>query len=301
MQTLIDRLRQLVTASLLLLLMLINTLVLIGPLMLVALLKWLARGAVRRQLSIGVMWIAELWAEISKAIFAWLLPTRWDIRGQEGLSRTGSYLVLSNHQSWVDIPALVMALNRRTPYFKFFLKRELLWVPFLGLAFWALDYPFMRRYSKQTLKRHPELRGKDLETTREACKKFRDLPVTVVNYVEGTRFTVAKKQAQQSPYRNLLKPKAGGMAYTLSVMGDCLDELLDVTIVYPPGPPPGFWCLISGQLPWVLVDIQRRPLDPWLWQGDYSEDPAFQAQFQAWLGAQWQRKDEYIDDLRRQG
>lgn len=301
MLLLIRWLRQIFTAATLMVLMLINTVVLIGPMMLVALLKLATRGRARRACSQWVMLIAELWAEISKAIFARLLPTHWDIRGQQGLKRSGSYLVLSNHQSWVDIPALVMALNRRTPYFKFFLKRELLWVPFLGLAFWALDYPFMRRYSKQTLKRHPELRDKDLETTREACKKFRDLPVTVVNYVEGTRFTVAKKQAQQSPYRNLLKPKAGGMAYTLSVMGDCLDELLDVTIVYPPGPPPGFWCLISGQLPWVLVDIQRRPLDPWLWQGDYGEDPAFRAQFQAWLGAQWQRKDEYIDDLRRQG
>ena len=300
MVALIRCLRQVFTAAALLVLMLINTLVLIGPMMLVALLKLVTRGRARVACSAWVMLIAELWAEISKCIFALLLPTRWEIRGQQGLSRSGSYLVLSNHQSWVDIPALVMALNRRTPYFKFFLKRELLWVPFLGLAFWALDYPFMRRYSKQTLERHPHLRGKDLEITRVACEKFRDLPVTVVNYVEGTRFTEAKRQRQQSPYRNLLKPKAGGVAYTLAVLGDGLDELLDVTIVYPPGSASGFWHLISGQLPWVLIDIRRQPLNNWLWQGDYGEDPAFRARFQAWLDAFWQHKDEHIERLRQE-
>src|SRR5690606_31230127 len=161
---------------------------------------------------------AETWAEIDKAIFALLTPTRWDIRGGEGLRRDTSYLVVSNHQSWVDIPALVQAFNRKTPYFKFFLKRELIWVPFLGLAFWALDYPFMTRYYKAFLAKNPHMKGKDLEITRRACEKFRDLPVTVVNYLEGTRFTPDKHAAQQSPYRHLLKPKAGGVAFVLAAL-----------------------------------------------------------------------------------
>ncbi|WP_448678835.1 acyltransferase [Pseudomonas nicosulfuronedens] len=283
------------------LLLLLNTLILIGPMMLVALLKLVVPGqAAKDACSRGVMWIAETWAEIDKAIFALMTPTVWDIRGAAQLRGDTSYLVISNHQSWVDIPALVQAFNRKTPYFKFFLKKELIWVPFLGLAFWALDYPFMKRYSKAFLEKHPELKGKDLEITKAACEKFKRMPVTVVNYLEGTRFTPAKQAQQQSPYQNLLRPKAGGVAFVLAALGEQLDTLLDVTLVYPKGPRPGFWDLLCGRVPQVIVDIQAREIDPALWQGDYENDAEFRQYVQNWVSQLWEQKDARIEQLRQE-
>lgn len=283
------------------LLLLLNTLILIGPMLLIALLKLVVPGqAAKDACSRGVMWIAETWAEIDKAIFALMTPTVWDIRGSAQLRGDTSYLVVSNHQSWVDIPALVQAFNRKTPYFKFFLKKELIWVPFLGLAFWALDYPFMKRYSKAFLEKHPELKGKDLEITRAACEKFKRMPVTVVNYLEGTRFTPAKQAQQQSPYQNLLRPKAGGVAFVLAALGEQLDTLLDVTLVYPKGPRPGFWDLLCGRVPRVIVDIQAREIDPALWQGDYENDPEFRQYVQNWVSQLWEQKDARIGQLRQE-
>ncbi|MBD1552196.1 acyltransferase [Pseudomonas typographi] len=282
------------------LLLLLNTLVLIGPLLVLALLKLIAPGRGRDYMSWGVMWIAETWAEINKAIFALCIPTRWDIRGLQNLNLQTSYLVVSNHQSWVDIPALVQALNRRAPFFKFFLKKELIWVPFLGLAWWALDYPFMKRYSQAFLSKHPQLRGKDLEITRKACELFKRQPVTVVNYLEGTRFTQAKHDAQCSPFRHLLKPKAGGVAFVLAAMGTELERLLDVTVVYPCARAPGFWDLLCGRVKQVIVDIQAHPIDPALAQGDYENDPAFRQRVQAWVNQLWWEKDQRISQLRQQ-
>lgn len=282
-------------------LLLLNTLILIGPMLLIALLKLILPGkALRRACSAGVMWIAETWAEICKLIFALFTPVRWDIRGGDTLRRDTSYLVVSNHQSWVDIPALVQAFNRKTPYFKFFLKKELIWVPFLGLAFWALDYPFMKRYPKSVLAKKPHLLGKDLEITRAACEKFRELPVTVVNYLEGTRFTPAKRDAQHSPYRYLLKPKAGGVAFVLAALGEQLDALLDVTVVYPGDTPPGFVDLLCGRVRHVIVDIRTRELDATLWQGDYENDPAFRVVVQRWVGDLWREKDQRIASLKQE-
>ena len=293
--------RRLFIAGSVILLLLLNTLILIGPMMLIALLKLVLPGkALRTACSRGVMWVAETWAEIDKLIFATLTPTVWDIRGGEGLRRDRSYLVVSNHQSWVDIPALVQAFNRKTPYFKFFLKQELIWVPFLGLAFWALDYPFMKRYSKAYLARHPEMAGQDLEITKRACARFKDLNVTVVNYLEGTRFTAAKQAQQGSPYQHLLKPKAGGVAFTLATLGPQLDALLDVTLVYPGQRTPGFWKLISGQVPKVIMDIRTRELDPALWAGDYQGDAEFRQYVQAWVSQLWQDKDTRIAELKRE-
>ncbi|MEH6563922.1 MAG: acyltransferase [Halopseudomonas sp.] len=281
------------------LLILLNTLIGIGPMLILGLLKVaIPHTGLRRLCSRGVMWIAETWAEINKSIFHLLLPTRWDVRCDTPLATDHSYLVISNHQSWVDIPALVNAFNRKTPYFKFFLKRALIWVPFLGLAFWALDYPFMKRYSKAHLAKHPQDQGKDLEITRRACEKFQQLPVTVVNYLEGTRFTLAKHQHQQSPYRYLLKPKAGGIAFVVAALGAQMRSVLDVTIVYPEARPPGFWQLVSGQVSSITVDIRGRALPPDLIAGDYSLDAEYRARFQQWVSQLWLEKDQRIAELR---
>ena len=290
--------RRLLTGILTTLLLLLNTVVMICPLMVFALLKLVLPGRGRDYASAAVMWFAETWSEIDKAIFALCIPTQWDIRGVERLRKDTSYLAVSNHQSWVDIPALIESLNRRTPFFKFFLKKELIWVPLLGLAWWGLDYPFMKRYSKAFLDKHPELKGKDLEITKAACELFKRQPVTVVNYLEGTRFTLAKRDQQQSPFKHLLKPKAGGVAFVLAAMGEQLDAMLDVTVVYPQAKIPGFWDLISGAVPRVIIDIQTRELDPALWQGDYENDPSFRQRLQNWVNQLWSEKDARIDALR---
>lgn len=290
--------RRLLTGILTTTLLLLNTLVLICPLLVFALLKLVLPGRGRDQASRAVMWVAETWSEIDKAIFALCIPTQWDIRGVDTLDPQTSYLCISNHQSWVDIPALIESLNRRVPFFKFFLKKELIWVPLLGLAWWGLDYPFMKRYSKAFLDKHPELKGKDLEITKAACELFKRQPVTVVNYLEGTRFTEAKRAQQQSPYRHLLKPKAGGVAFVLAALGEQLDALLDVTIVYPGNRAPGFWALLDGSIERVIIDIQVRELDPALCEGDYEGDPVFRQKIQAWVNQLWEDKDQRIEQLR---
>ncbi|ELF6203993.1 TPA: acyltransferase [Pseudomonas putida] len=290
--------RRLLTGILTTTLLLLNTVVLICPLLVFALLKLVLPGRGRDYASWAVMWVAETWSEIDKAIFALCIPTEWDIRGVENLRKDTSYLAVSNHQTWVDIPALIESLNRRTPFFKFFLKKELIWVPLLGLAWWGLDYPFMKRYSKAFLEKHPELKGKDLEITKAACELFKRQPVTVVNYLEGTRFTEAKRQEQQSPYRYLLKPKAGGVAFVLAALGEQLDALLDVTIVYPGNQAPGFWALLNGSISRVIIDIQVRELDPALWAGDYENDPEFRQTVQAWVNQLWAAKDQRIELLK---
>ncbi|AZL66549.1 MULTISPECIES: acyltransferase [Pseudomonas] len=292
--------RRLLTGLLTTTLLLLNTLVMIGPLLVFALLKLVLPGRGRDYASAGVMWMAESWSEVDKAIFALCIPTQWEVRGVDTLRQDTSYLCISNHQTWVDIPALIESLNRRVPFFKFFLKKELIWVPLLGLAWWGLDYPFMKRYSKAFLDKHPELKGKDLEITKAACELFKRQPVTVVNYLEGTRFTQAKHAQQQSPYRHLLKPKAGGVAFVLAALGEQLDALLDVTIVYPGDKAPGFWDLLNGSISRVIIDIRVRELDPALCAGDYENDPVFRQTVQAWVNQLWVEKDQRIEQLRTQ-
>jgi 1-acyl-sn-glycerol-3-phosphate acyltransferase len=253
--------------------------------------------AVRRVLSRVMTALAEGWIGTNNAIFRVMGSLPIDARGLEGLSVNEWYLVVSNHQSWVDILVLQAVFNRRIPFLKFFLKQQLIWVPFLGVAWWALDFPFMRRHSPAYLEKHPEKRGEDLAVTRRACEKFRLIPTSVMNFVEGTRFTAAKHAAFKSPYRHLLPPRPGGTSFVLSAMGGMLHSMLDVTIAYT-GRTPSFWDLCCGRLGTVTVDVRRRPIDTWMASGDYAGDPAFRARFKDWLAGIWAEKDALLDRLR---
>ncbi len=266
-------------------------------LFLVALAKFLLPvPAVRRRLSRVMTGLAEGWIGTNNALFRAMDALPLDARGLEGLSTREWYLVVSNHRSWVDILVLQSVFNRRIPFLKFFLKQQLIWVPLLGLAWWALDFPFMKRYSSAHLSKHPEDRGKDLDATRAACRKFAEIPTSVMNFVEGTRFTPQKHAASGSPYRHLLSPRAGGVSFVLSAMGGVLHSLLDVTISYTSGTP-SLWDLCCGRVGRVVVDVQRRTIDEWMSAGDYANDPAFRQRFQGWLGALWSEKDGLLDRL----
>lgn len=271
-----------------------NTLLHGTVLLVLALVKLLLPlAAMRDALSKVLVKIAESWIAVNTWLILHLTPTTIELHTDTTLHREGWYLVLCNHVSWVDIPVLQAATNRRIPSLKFFLKRELIYVPILGLAWWALDYPFMKRHSRAAIEKNPALRGQDLEVTRRACERYKRLPVSVMNFVEGTRFTAAKRGAQDSPYRHLLKPRAGGVAAVLDAMGGSLRSVLDVSIIYPTSTPPTMLDLLAGRIGKVEVHIVERPI-PELGPGDYESDAQYRARCQQWINALWAEKDGLI-------
>ena len=263
------------------------TLLLFALLAPLVLLKLLARPLPPiASLDRAVMAIADTWNRLNLNGLQRINRTRWQVRMPDGLQRQAWYLVIANHQSWVDILVLQRCLQGRAPFLKFFIKRELIWVPLVGLAWWALDFPFLRRRGGASGRQ-------DLAATRAACARFRALPTSVMSFVEGTRLTPAKHADQASPYRHLLRPKAGGVMMALDVLGDRLDAVLDVTIVYP-GQVPSFIDVLCGRLPEVRVHVERRPVP--MADGDA---PLNAGAVQAWLAELWQLKDERFEQLAR--
>lgn len=221
----------------------------------------------------------------------------YEVYGLEELKKDEWYLVISNHQTWVDIVALQKIFHGRIPFLKYFLKKELVWVPILGLAWWALDYPFMKRYSADLLKRKPHLKGKDIESTRKACEKFSSKPASIMNFVEGTRFTKAKHTAQQSPYTHLLRPRSGGISYVLSSMGDYMRQIIDVTITYPDGAEDA-WQFLRSSRSRIIIHIEVIPIDDNL-RGQDPDDPLYRERFNVWLNRLWGKKDRKIEEILR--
>ena len=274
----------------------VSTIVLTLFLCLVAIGKLLAPSpALRDRARLLLAGIAETWISINSTVLGWYRGTEWDIQIPEDLDVQGCYLVLCNHQSWVDIPILQRSFNRKLPLLRFFLKSQLIWVPFLGLAWWALDFPFMKRASKDQIARKPALKGRDLENARKACEKFRDIPVAMMNFPEGTRFSQHKRDASNSPYEHLLTPRIGGVGQVLYALAEPLDGMIDVTISYAGNAAaPTLWQLVTGRVSKIIVRAELRAIPAELRGRNFRKDPDFRQALQAWMGNIWREKDELI-------
>ncbi len=237
--------------------------------------------------------VANNWVFVNSWFMDLFYSIEWKITGAEKLKKDDWYLVISNHQSWVDIIIIQKVLYGKIPYIKFFLKKELIWVPIMGLAWWALDFPFMKRFTKAEIQKNPSLKGKDIEITRKACEKFKTDYVAVMTFPEGTRITKEKHDSQNSPYKYLLKPKAGGLSFTISAMGDKFRGLLNVTIVYPDAVP-SMWEFLCGKLKKIDVFIETLQIPEEFSKADL-EDKKFQKEFNDWLNSMWEKKDKLID------
>jgi 1-acyl-sn-glycerol-3-phosphate acyltransferase len=273
--------------------MVVNAIVLPTILMLTALLRALPIRPVQVFSQHLAVAIAQTWIAINSALFRWFLPTKITGSVPDSVQAHRSYLVVSNHQSWVDIVVLQAMFNRKAPFFRFFLKQELIWVPIMGLAWWVLDFPFMKRLTKEQIAKNPELKNRDKDEAIRRMQKFQNIPVGIMLFLEGTRFTQAKHDKQQSPFEHLLKPRAAGAAYALSVLSDKLDQVIDATISYPHGVPT-FVEFLMGKCPEIHVDVQVREIPLTLRQGNYETDKAFRVEFQNWVNGMWQEKDAQL-------
>ena len=240
--------------------------------------------------------MAVMWTSISNGALR-LRRHQWKIEGKGNLDPRCWYLLISNHQTWLDILVLGYAFNRKTPLIKFFMKKELLWsLPILGLSCWILGYPFLHRHYRNDIRNRPKLKGKDIATTKITCKKFKEFPTTVMNFVEGTRFTAEKRKRQQSPFLHLLKPKAGGVAVVINELRNELSGILNVTIHY--STPISFWKYFSGDCSNITVHYELLPITADL-VGNYYEDREFRRYLQQWLNSAWARKDLLLNKLSR--
>jgi 1-acyl-sn-glycerol-3-phosphate acyltransferase len=278
-------------------LMTIQTIVLTLVLFVFALIKLaVPQGRARHMISHGLSYLGELWISINNSILWFYRGLEWDIELPEGLNRKGHYLVFCNHQSWVDILVLQRCLNRRVPFMRFLLKQTLIWVPFLGAAWWALDMAFLRRYTKQQILKNPELKSRNLEYAARASEKLKHIPVSMAAFPEGTRFTEEKHEKQQSPYKHLLLPRYGGVGQILYSFDNTLREVIDVTIFYPGGAPT-FWQFVSGQVSKISVRVTLKPIDDALAGKNFREDSDAEMQLKSWLHGIWEENDQQLDAM----
>jgi 1-acyl-sn-glycerol-3-phosphate acyltransferase len=255
------------------------------------------QGPLRDRATRAVLAIAKFWARCSNAIILGVGGAHVATEMEMQANPDGRYVLISNHQCWADVMLLIKAIDRQLPFPRYFIKEQLRWLPVVGLACWALDFPFMKRHTRAEIEKNPGLRNEDFNTVRRACKVFHDWPVCIVNYAEGTRSTAAKRSAVESPYRALLPPKAGGTAFAVNAMRDVLDGVVDMSVAYVNTPEPTFWDVLCGRIPTIAIRVRYLPIPLELREGDYTADPEYRERFKIWLSDIWKDKDRAVAAL----
>jgi len=273
--------------------LLINTLILATLMIPLGIIKFLIPiKNLRVSFTKLIIKIGEIWISVNSFWVLNLLNPKIEIKGFESLNKNEWYLATSNHQSWADIFMVQMLTNKKIPMLKFFMKHILIYVPVIGICWWALDMPFLKRYTKEQIKKNPNLQGRDFKEMRKSLNHYSLHPVSVFSYAEGTRFTKRKHEDQASPYKNLLKPKEGGMALALSVIPS-IKFLIDITIIYE-SPKRSFWDYLCGRLKNIKIFVRKIQIPEEFLNEKLIEDPNKRTNFKAWINDIWKEKDELI-------
>ena len=241
--------------------------------------------------------IGECWIYCNGLWIQALHRPRWNVEGFEELDSSNWYLAVANHQSWADIFVLQGITNRKIPMLKFFMKHVLIWVPVIGLAWWALDMPFLKRYTKEEIQKNPELRGKDIKAMEKSFERYSRYPVSIFSFAEGTRFTKEKKDNQLSQFEYLLNPKIGGIGLTLTTM-PYIKLLLDFTIHYE-DERRSFWDFLCGRMSKVDVRVRQINIPDNLLSKNYEDDPIFRENLKEWVYDIWSDKEKYLEEVRK--
>jgi 1-acyl-sn-glycerol-3-phosphate acyltransferase len=228
-----------------------------------------------------------------KATLGFVHRTKWQIEYPESISTKKWYLGMSNHSSWADIFVLLFISNYKLPLLKFFIKKELRWIPVVYLIHKTIDMPFLNRHAPDEIRKNPGLRTRDFENTKTAAQKFTRYPTTAFSFAEGTRFTDAKRALQASPFEDLLKPKTGALVTALSGM-PMVDELIDFTIIYKTSKRSA-WDFACGEMNEAKIIVKSYKI-PASIRGLDNNSAVFRNEFRIFIDSIWRKKQTLIEE-----
>lgn len=213
-------------------------------------------------------------------------------------------LVVCNHRSWLDT-IILYSLARQVRMHgdvKFLAKRSLLAFPVFGFAGWILDVTiFIKRQSSSAGRRMGKMFSSLTDPRRDR------LPYWLINYLEGTRFTVKKrndalvfaKKRDLKHLHHVLQPRTKGFIATVHALRGNAQVVYDVTIGYNEdnfheiSPSFNEMYFTPSRTDRIIHVHQRRiPL---------STVPHDEEELRKWIYTLYEQKDELLSEFREKG
>ena len=243
--------------------------------------------AISNEIGNGIVWFL-------KVTLGLIHRPKWEVDYPANISTKSWYIGMSNHMSWADIFVLLFIGNYKLPLLKFFMKKELKWIPIIYLVHKTIDMPFLNRHKQGEVHSDPNLKARNFENARDAAKKFTRYPTTAFSFVEGTRFTETKKKIQLSPYDDLLKPKIGALVTALSGM-PMVEDLIDFTIIYKTSKRSA-WNFACGEMREAKIIIRSYKIPEFIRESDDVASVKHRNQFRLFINNIWLEKQKLIKE-----
>lgn len=201
-------------------------------------------------------------------------------------------IIVVNHRDMSDILLIMMlAMGKgRIWDLKWFVKDVLKYVPGIGWGMLFLDCVFVKRNWDA-----------DKDKIHSTFSKFQThrIPIWLISFVEGTRFTQAKKIRSQEHAKerglpildNVLLPRTKGFVATVQGLSGYASAVYDLTIGHT-GPVPSLWQIMTRKVNLFHMHVKRYPIE------DLPEDPALLSQ---WLIMRFSEKDVRLDEFKVRG
>ncbi len=234
---------------------------------------------------------AHLWWGWCTSAVQILHGIRLEITGDD-IPRHENAVVILNHQSMADITVLLMYAKAkgRLGDMKWFVKDVLKYVPGVGWGMVFLDCLFIKRNWTDDKNK--------IQAVFQKVIRYK-IPVWVISFLEGTRFTQAKKERSQAyaakqgmPLLNhVLLPRTKGFVSTVQGLGDHAHAVYDMTIGYI-GKTPTLSDWIKGHVKVVYLNVRRFPI---------ADLPKNEKELSAWTVERYRQKDLLLDNFYKTG
>ena len=230
-------------------------------------------------------WCADTWWGFCVTGAELIYGVRVIFTGEDVPMRENA-LLISNHQQMPDIPAIMKfsKTKERLGDLKFFVKKQLKWVPGMGWGMQFLDCLFIDRDW-----------ASDSEQIRRTFDRLVNgrVPVYLVSFVEGTRLTLPKLEVAQAYARengltlprHTLVPRSKGFSASVEGLRSHIAAVYDLTIAYEVGVP-SLWQYLKGMVHRIHVHVRRFPIE---------ELPQSADDLRQWLLARWDEKNDLLE------
>ena len=230
-------------------------------------------------------WAAGFWWGLCVTISKRVNDVKLVITGDDVPMRENAVVVI-NHQNMPDITFLMdyARSKERLGDMKWMVKDPIKYVPGVGWGMLFLDCVFVKRDW-----------AKDRASVLATFARLRDndVPVWLLSFSEGTRFTQAKSDRSREyarehglhEPRHTLVPRTKGFVATVVGLRDHVDAVYDLTLGYEEGVPT-LWQYIKGFSNRAHLHVRRHPIHTL---------PEDEEGLSDWLTDRFREKDDLLE------
>lgn len=144
----------------------INTVVWFVPIFICGLIKLIPIKPLQKLMSLIAKKCASIWVSCNSINQKLLTPYQLNVTGLENTKLKDWYLVIANHQSWVDILVLQRVFNRRIPFFKLLFEKRVIVRAYFRPCLVGTGLPIHDSHQQKPAKKEP----------KAAWQRFRNYP-----------------------------------------------------------------------------------------------------------------------------